>query len=413
MSTFTTLAAGLKKHYYLNASTIPDLTFKKNPLYSMIRKTQWGGESGEWPIIIGHNQSTSADITKAISNADGLQAERWSLPTNASKKHYTVATFPGDLIAAFESKPDVYFPLMTKEIDSAFKTAARRMSIKLYRNGYGGIGRVQNTGFATAVCTLTNPWDAKNFEPRMYCTFAAADVSGATRDTGDRLRVVSVDIDAGTVTFDANLSNIAAIAQNDFIFPEGDRDVGASTTSRNMYGFETFVPYDRTTVGTLFGVDRTKHPTRLAGRYLDGTGKRVTESVTEMLTMLGDVGSTPNAVAMSWKTWLTVEKELGSQVRYGKAGGQGDVFFKSIKFNGGEDDVDIVKDTSCPDNRIYVLNTDTWQILHLGAKGPVRFLDEDDNQMLRSSTADSYELRIGGYVEMLCNAPGENGVIAI
>jgi hypothetical protein len=36
--------------------------------------------------------------------------KKWLLPSSANKKHYTIATIPGDLIAAMEMKPNAYFP---------------------------------------------------------------------------------------------------------------------------------------------------------------------------------------------------------------------------------------------------------------------------------------------------------------
>jgi hypothetical protein len=58
-----------------------------------------------------------------------------------------------------------------------------------------------------------------------------------------------------------------------------------------------------------------------------------------------------------------------------------------------------------------MLQLDTWSLNTLG-EAPM-FLDLDNNRMLRESAADAYEVRLGYYGNIACNAPGYNCRIAL
>ena len=53
----------------------------------------------------------------------------------------------------------------------------------------------------------------------------------------------------------------------------------------------------------------------------------------------------------------------------------------------------------------------SWKLYSL--KEPVRILDLDGNKVLREATADAVELRVGGYFQLGCDAPGHNVVIKL
>lgn len=413
-TTFTTMAAALKTRFYLDKNTIPDMTYEESPLYAVIPKSEdWGGNSAEFPIIYGQNQSHSATFSNAQTNAGTLTMKRWSLPTSANKKHYTIAQIPGDLIRAMEGNPNAYFPAVEAEVESAMKTTARRLSIDLFGNGYGRIGVIAAGGISGSTITLTIAEDAKKFETGMVCVLSPSDHANVLDNGGTTITVLSVDEDAGTVTFTAGVvATIAAAAAGDNIFPVGDRQNSATPSLLRMAGLEAWVPYDRTTLtGAFFGVDRTLHPTRLGGSYLDGSQKSLREGIQDMVSLLAGRKAKPKYAYLSFSKWNELAKELGSNVQYVdvKIGETGVVGFTGIRVNGPKGSVEVLPDQACPPNRCYVIQPDTFLLLSLGRA--VGFLDEDDNRMLRQGTADSYEIRIGGYVELLCKAPGFNGVI--
>jgi hypothetical protein len=69
----------------------------------------------------------------------------------------------------------------------------------------------------------------------------------------------------------------------------------------------------------------------------------------------------------------------------------------------------VLADRDCPEDLMYMLDMSTWGYYSL--KEPVMLLDQDGNKMLRESSADACEVRIGGYAQLGCVAPGANGVL--
>lgn len=427
MSSFTTAAAAIKTRFYLDKNTIPDMTYEESPLYALLPKSEdWGGDNSTFPIMIGQNQTGSA----TFATSQGLKAtaagtynlKKWLLPSSGNKKHYTFATIPGDLIRAMEGNANAYFPEVSANVESAIKASARRFSIDIFRDGFGAVGTIAAGGITLATITLTQAEDAKNFEQNMNVIFSATNGSAVLRGAGGGaaqvLIVDSVNEDAGTVTFTANVSTVTGgggvVAVGDVCFPFGDRQDSVTPARLRLVGMEGWVPFDRTTLtGTFFNIDRTKNPTRLGGSFLDGTTKSIRESIQTMVALLASRKANPKYAFVSFSKWNELSLELGSNVQYVdvKAGEQGAVGFRGIRVNGPKGTVEVLPDQGCPSNRCFVIQPDTWKLLSLGK--PIGFLDEDDNRMLRETTSDSYEVRIGGYVELLCMAPGFNGVIQL
>jgi hypothetical protein len=428
MSSFTTAAAALKTRFYLDKNTIPDMTYEESPAYALIPKSEdWGGDNSTFPIMIGQNQTGSATFgtSQALktTSAGTYNLKKWLLPSSANKKHYTFATIPGDLIRAMEGNANAYFPEVSANVESAIKASARRFSIDLFRDGFGAIGTIAAGGISSATITLTQAEDAKNFEQNMNVIFSSTNSSAVLRGAGGGsaqvLIVDSVDEDAGTVTFTANVSTVTggggSVAAGDFVFPNGDRQDSATPSRLRLVGFEGWTPFDRTTLTStpFFNIDRSKNKTRLGGSFLDGTTKSIRESIQTMVSLLAGRKANPKYAFLSFSKWNELALEFGSNVQYVdlKVGEQGVVGFKSIRVNGPKGSVEVLPDQGCPANRCFVIQPDTWKLLSLGK--PIGFLDEDDNRMLRETSSDSYEVRIGGYVELLCMAPGFNGVIGL
>lgn len=409
-NTFTTLVAAMKERV---ARTVMDVTLPTSPAYARLRKvTDWGGKTKRFPIIYGDNQSPSATFSEGQANFDGLRITEWDMRPENNKKMYAFARFPGDLIRSMNGNEKAMFPLVTRELDSAMRSCAKRYSLALYRSGWGDLGRMSNAAAADPTLTLTQPGEALNFEPGMKLEFAADNDSGAKR--AGVAYVAAVDEDGNTIelasdaalTTPVNTNAVSGLTQNDYIFPAGDRHATAASRLM-MVGMETWVPYDRTTVGTLFGVPRATHPTRFAGRYVDGSQMRLLEALQTGLNQAGIYGK-PDTAYLDWSKWLQLEFELGSKVQYEDVE-VGNVGFRSIVISGPKGKVNIFQDTACPSNRCFVTQQDTWQLLSIGE--PIGVLAEDDLQTLRLTNADTYELRVGGYTELFCSEPVKTAVI--
>lgn len=416
-STIATHAALLKTHYYGNKNTIRDLTLGESPLLGLIAKKEDAGQTNAWPIVLGHNQSSSADFASSQASAGSIFARQWAI---TMAKHYNVAQIDGDLIAYTKHDANAFLKEASASIDSSFRGAARRLSLHLYRDGFGDIGRLGNSSFSTAVATLgTNtttglrPDLARNFEVGMRVVFAASQSGHALRASGAFLTVVSVDEDAGTVTFDANLSTITGIAQGDWMFAWRERQDSATPARIVMSGLGAWVPSSTPTSTPFFGVDRSVHPTRLGGHRINGSSLAIRESLRRAAVKVSAAGGRPTHVFLGFDRWNDLAGELGSAVEYTdiKPDETAAVSFRSIVINGPKGPIKVVADNACPEDVAYMLQLDTWRLLSAGRY--LGFLDDDGLRMLRQSSADGYEVRIGGYHQLACEAPGYNARISL
>jgi hypothetical protein len=70
-----------------------------------------------------------------------------------------------------------------------------------------------------------------------------------------------------------------------------------------------------------------------------------------------------------------------------------------------------VVDSDCPEDRGYLLNMDTWKLKHLG--GLPEIVSTDGLTMLRRPGLDQVEVRARYYAQLVCTAPGHNGVFSV
>lgn len=93
-----------------------------------------------------------------------------------------------------------------------------------------------------------------------------------------------------------------------------------------------------------------------------------------------------------------------SKVQYVDLKVTADVGFRGIVVNGPRGPIKVIPDQNCPSGRAFMLQLDTWKLYSLG-KAP-KILDADGMKMLRESSADAVELRVGFYAQLGCRAPG-------
>jgi len=416
-ATETTYAPLIKDHYYETKNTIPDLTLGEDPLLAMLTKKEDAGKTNIFPVVYGHNQGVSAVFSDAQSGSGSMTSEDWNV---TCADLFAVAQIDGKLIAQTRSDVNAYVKAVTAEIDSAYKAAARRFSLHLYRSGWGDLGRVTETSGTTITLASASgvprvDW-ARNFEIGMRIVFAASQSGDALRDDGDYLTVTGVDEDAGTLTVDATLANIAGITAYDFIFAKGEREDSATPARLVTTGLGRWLPTTApTTSDSHFGVDRSVHPTRLGGIRVVGTGKQIKESLREAAVKIARAGGKPTKAFIGYDRWNQLEGELRGQTEYHdiEINEAANVGFRAIRINGPKGPVDVVASNACPEDAGFMLDMDTMGgPICLSSGRAIGFLDEDDLKMLRQSGSNGYEVRIGGYPQLVVPAPGFGATIS-
>ena len=414
--TLTNQDAVLKDYY--TDDKIKEQSFGENPLLAFIKKERGqmaGGRRYVQPVEFGHQSGSSADYTKAMTNATASSYEDFLIPR---KKQYQRVQVDHDLLFASGSPRESFVKAMD-QFDRGLKGLGEKIGRRLYRTQGGAMGKMANSTAATTTITLADKASAFNFHIGQTLQFAAADGTGSLRDSGDTTTVVSINHEAGTVVVADTLSTkIASIGTTDFIFADGD-------FAACLAGLEGWLPVDDrdTALSTSFNsVDRSAAPVYLGGVYMDGTAMGGLDEV--MIKLVGKVskygGQTSHIFAnpeslsdleLLSNSKMRIVAELNTKV----IGSSGEVLvgFSGYRAIVGGRSVKVYGDRNCPSNRIYALQMDTWTLWHTGDF--VNWLGESytGSKLQPSQNDDCAEARLGAYMNLGCSAPGWNGVAKI
>ena len=392
--------AALKQHY--TSDRIENMVYKDNPLLALMPKyEQFGGRNLPVPVIFGNPQGRSRTFATAQANKTNTQVTDFVLTRDSD---YSLASIDNETIEASKGDANAFMEAATTEIDGAMQAATRSLAVSLFRSGSGSIGQAASATTGTTL-QLKEVEEVTNFEVGMELVVSTADGGGSVK--AGSVTVTGVNRDTGALTIDAAsaIDSGSGIAQDDFIFVEGDYD-------QALKGLAAWLPASApTTSDNFFGVDRSADASRLAGVRYDGTAEPIEEALIGAASRVAREGGRPTHCVMSYSKFAELEKALGSKVQYVDLKATVDIGFRGITINGPRGPISVIADQNCPTDVAYMLQLDCWKLYSLG-KAP-RILDMDGLQMLRESNADAVEIRIGYYAQMGCKAPGYNARIAL
>lgn len=386
----TSFDAALKVHY--SPQRVENMVYKDNPLLAMVQKYElFGGKNLPIPIRIGIPQGRSATFATAQTNKQASVYKDFVL---IRVSDYALASIQNETLEASKGDVNAFVQAATSEIDGAIQSAARSLAISMYRSKSGSVGQVAS--FTGTTITLLDPESVTNFEAEQVLVASATDGGGAGPRTGS-VFITGVDRDLGVLT--ATTASIAALANNDFLFVQGDYDLKLS-------GLLGWLPSTAPTSTPFFSVDRSVDVTRLGGIRFDGSAMPIEEAVISAASRAAREGGKPDYCFMSYSKYADLEKALSSKVQYIDMKVNPEIAFRGILINGPRGPIKVVPDQNCPSDRAFMLQLDTWKVYSLG-KAP-RILESDGMKMLRESAADSVEIRVGYYAQLGCDAPGWN-----
>ena len=388
------------KQYYSNMR-VENMVYKDHPFLAMLTKEEkFFGKNQPLPIVHGNPQGRSATFSTAKKNKTSSQLKDFLLTRD---KDYSLASIDNETAEASENDAGAFMKALTLEIDGAMQSATNSLASSLFLDGSGAIAKVASLPTANSI-QLDDAESVVFFEIDMQMEFGTTK-TGALR--AGIAQVSKVDRDTGVVTFvTGELATVGVLAA-DFIFVEGDQN-------KKLKGLEAWLPLTAPTGGdNFFGVDRSVDPTRLAGIRVDGSALPIEEALIKGASRLNREGGRADCCFVSYSVFEDLEKALGSKVQYmvSQAFGRADIGFEGIQIKSNKGTINVIADPFCPSDRAYMLTMKSWKLTSL--KKIIRILDLDGNRMLRESDADAVELRIGGYGQLGCNAPGHNAVIKL
>jgi len=405
-----TVTEALKEHY--KPLRVQNMVYKDNPLLAMMPKyTKFGGENMPIPLLYANPQRRSATFATGQGNTSTSALKQFVL---TRVKDYSFASITGESIKATERDSDAFLRYATMEIDGALHSLTRSLAVAMYRDGSGSLATVagEDSGGtdpagSAATIYVANAEDITNFEVGMSVQFYANSggaPSGSAR-AGGPYTISAIDRSASNpfITFSGNVNS--AVANGDHLVQNGDLDAKVS-------GLEAWCPTNAPGSGLFFNVNRTADATRLGGNRFDGSALPIEEALIGAAAQVAREGGRPDHCFVDFKTFSNLEKALGSKVVYSEAKARDvDIGFSAISLRGPRGSIQIIPDQNCQQDVAWMLQMDTWSLNTLG-EAPM-FLDLDNNRMLRESAADAYEVRLGYYGNVACNAPGYNCRVAL
>lgn len=409
-----------------------EIMMRKHVLLSKLQKD--GNAYGEYmviPVTVDNPAGRSAGIGNLLDPTTGAGASSPISPTVSRKFNVSLAsdyaaTWINELTIRKAANDRGSFVDARKfEIDGLLRQLGNSMGHALYRAGDGTVGRGDGAWTITGnVITLLTRADTKYFGLGMVLDFIANSggaPSGAPRAVTTRAVVTKIDEDAGTVTAAldttgaavANLSTVyTALANTDWIAPVGDYNQNFATTVANkIRGLAAWIPLTAPTGGDNFwGVDRSVYPTRLAGSRLNDPTAPAEDSIMALAEVMHERGANPDFVVLSARQFTKISKRMTAKVEFEGAGGEAQHGFMRFMIATSAGMLPVYADPDCPEDRGYILTLNTWRIKNLGMP---EIVSTDGLTALRRPALDQIEIRCRYYAQLVCYAPGENGVFAV
>lgn len=391
--------AALQQHY--TGKRIRDLAERANPFFGMVPKNEKvGGNGMKTPLMFRNSTGGSGSYDKARDNAvEGGYAAF----LNTHRDHFHVVKI-GHKVMKLASYKEAFFETK-KEIDRGINQATNALSRKLFGDRGGSVARLANTAFATTALQLVNIQDAYMFDKNEKLVLSPNKDGSAVR--AGTLTVSAVNRSTGVLTLTGNIvAGVAAVAQNDFIFKEGD-------AAKGWTGMESYCPRSATDLSaSLLGVNQLDDPTRLGGVRIDATSMNIEEALIELAAQLSFEGAMPDYAFVNPIRF----KDLNLSVSSGRLGRRevksttGYVGYNAFTLMGPKGEISILQDTTCPPYEIRMVE---MGIFELKSADEVPSILKDDGLMLHRDTTGAtiaFKVDIYSYGDLTCNAPGYMGV---
>jgi hypothetical protein len=397
----TTNQLPLLKRLYGNKVSEP--MYKASAFLAKAKKdTSFGGEGRYVNVRVGPTSGGSASFSDAQASQDATQEKRFFV---THRKQYEVFSLQGDLIARSRGNPNAIVDALKNQTDGARRSWARRMSRNVWSNGGGSRGQISaSQNLASATMILRNPADVLGFEPGWQYEFSSDDGSSASpagrRGLPDRLTVVSVQRDAGTVTFNAALNTVSAITVNDFVHERG-------SYAAAMTGIRGWNPVAAPTGGdNFFGLDRSvSDVNRLSGFRVSGAGKPKEETIIDATVLAHENSITANNLFVNSRDFGDVVKELGAKSVIQIPTREPNIGFRGVQIDGANGTISVLPDADVPRGNAWLEDPDD---IYLRTAGdcPMVLNEDKVGSFIRSATDDAYEGRLGAYGNLFHENPG-------
>lgn len=397
-ATMLTVDKILKTKY---APKLRTMTYPMCAFFASVKKDEnFGGNNMRLTMRYGRPQGGSHTFGKAQSNVTSSNDGAFFL-TRA--RDYHVCGIDAEALLAGVGDENAIAKTIDAEMAGSSVSFGRSIAMQLYGNGGGSRGRIASVVGNTI--TMVDPNAVVFFEVDMIVATSTGDgsaVADAIKPGVERISAIDRDIGTLRSTSATWATTITTIANNDFIFRDGDFKLSAR-------GLAAWLPNVAPVAGdNFFGQDRSVDTTRLAGlRYVAPGGESKLDSLLNSEARLGREGGKPDAIYVSNVDRADIIRSMGTKVNYDIAkSSDGTLGFKVAMLDGSQGPVKIFADPNCPRGKFWLLQHDTWSAKSV--KSIPHFVDEDGQKMLRQTTNDGFEWRMRALWQLACDGPGYN-----
>lgn len=387
---------------------------KDMPLFGAIKKrTNFYAVDGEylaWQLSTG--PGVGVTFSNAQTNKGALTIKR---PLITRSTEYAVGSISHELLKCSKHNEEALAEAYITVVDGLMYGVRKSLGTRLYGNGGGSLFR------STAVSGSSTPWTITI--PRTASKLIQiGSVLQRSTDDGTSGSVVSGNYVVTSIAPNASAPNTSTdviIATNsgspdtpnsdDYYFRDGDFGVG-------IKGLGAWVPATAPSASeNFFGVDRSVAADYMSGTRYSNTTGTIQDTLLEACAIAADMGARQDFGVLNPRDWATLSKELGSQriavdqvpaqidPPGAKANRRVGFGYDAIGMASGSGLIKFIADPFCPPGSAWVGRQETAAIW--SADDAVDILDLDGNTMLRETSSDASEIRVGGYLQMVITEP--------
>lgn len=391
-STIATVAYIYKHRYSDRQAT--EIALREHPtFYQMPKEGAFDGADFNYAITTGNPQGVSALFANAQANAESLKGGQLAaVPVTK----YAVCTLDGPSMMRARGNKASFYDLVTRTQDGALDELGANIAYDLHRDNTGLRG--QRASIVGNVIQLTQKRDVEHFK-RGMSIMASPNADGSAPRVG-KCKVTALNRGLGKITVD-NAGAIAAFADNDFIFRDGD--AGAC-----MFGFEKSTPLVAPNGGENFrGIDRTLDLEAFAGSRIDDPNRYPEEVLGDIAVECQIVSKKLTQAAVFPTTFQSMVKRLGAKVEY-MPGETADVGFEYITISTAGGVLQVYADPDARYDRVRGYRPDAHCIKHLDEL--VHIIRDDGRPSLRDTSSDGIEIRCRSLHDYVQYDTGSHGV---
>jgi hypothetical protein len=393
--TMTDYDAFLKEFY--GQKKIDFLASMVSPFFSRVKKTEVTGDAYVVPVEYGFPTGGAHNISKAITNKNPAQRKKFTVTT---VNFYDEIEIDGKVLKTSANDMGAFARARQREMDAAMKGIGKKLARYIWRTKGGALAKLLTDPGAGVVLNLTSPSDAHFFSINELVSAASLEDGGAAR-TGT-VTVTKIARGAATNQITVSAAPDADWAINDFLFVDGDQDNSCS-------GVSSWIPAAAPSATLFFGVNRTVEEEALAGWRINTPNNPIWDQCLTLAERVVESGGEPASMVIYLhnRKFSDLIKELSGKTTY-RDNSDGRVGKRSILVDTSAGSIEVTADPFVPFDRFYVLDMDTWEVIHTG--GFPHIVDDDERMSIRSTTADSLLVRMRAYYQVVCWAPIRNAV---